>query len=77
MLFSSSLLFAIRVASSAYLRLTLEDEPSSSVGITYVTGEEWQNSSGNKWLSQSGSNTKLWMCLGVKVKSNAIRNKTA
>ena len=29
---------------------------------------------GMKWLSQSGNNTQLWMCLMVKVKSNAVKN---
>ena len=30
-----------------------------------------------KWLGQSGNDIQLWMCLVVKVKSNAIRNNTA
>ena len=30
-----------------------------------------------KWLSESGSNTQLWMCLVVKVKSDAINNHIA
>ena len=29
---------------------------------------------GMKRLSQSGNNAQLWMCLVVKVKSNAARN---
>ena len=29
---------------------------------------------GIKRLSQSGKNTQLWMCLVVKVKSNAVKN---
>jgi len=32
---------------------------------------------GMKRLSQSGDNTQLWMCLVVKVKSDAVKNNTA
>ena len=32
---------------------------------------------GMKRLSQSDKNTQLWMCLVVKVKSDAIKNNTA
>ena len=31
---------------------------------------------GMKRLSQSGNNAQLWMCLMVKVKSDAIKNTT-
>ena len=27
-----------------------------------------------KWLGQSGNDIQLWMCLVVKVKSNAVKN---
>ena len=30
-----------------------------------------------KWLGQSGNDTRLWMCLVVKVKSDAIKNNIA
>ena len=30
-----------------------------------------------KRLSQSGNNTQLWICLVVKVKSDAVMNNTA
>jgi len=30
-----------------------------------------------KRLSQSGNNAQLWMCLVVKIKSEAIKNNTA
>ena len=30
-----------------------------------------------KRLSQSGNDTQLWMCLVVKVKSNAVKNNVA
>ena len=32
---------------------------------------------GMKRLSQSGNNAQLWMCLVVKIKSEAIKNNTA
>jgi len=32
---------------------------------------------GMKRLSQSGNNTHLWVCLVVKVKSDAVINNTA
>ena len=32
---------------------------------------------GMKRLSQSDKNTQLWMCLVVKVKSDALKNNTA
>ena len=27
-----------------------------------------------KWLGQTGNDTQLWMCLVVKVKSDAVKN---
>ena len=30
-----------------------------------------------KWLGQNGNNTKLWMCLVLKVKSDALGNNAA
>ena len=30
-----------------------------------------------KRLSQSRNNSQLWMCLGVKVKSDAVKSNTA
>ena len=30
-----------------------------------------------KWLEQSRNNTRLWICLVVKVKSDAVKNNTA
>ena len=60
--------------------MKLEDGhcPCRSVGIQYSTGEEQRNSSrGMKRLSQSENNTQLWMCLVVKVKSDAVKNNTA
>ena len=30
-----------------------------------------------KWLGESGNNTQLWICLVLKVKSDAIKNNMA
>ena len=30
-----------------------------------------------KWLGRSGNDTQLWMCLVVKVKSDAVKNNSA
>ena len=30
-----------------------------------------------KWLGQSKNNTQLWICLVVKVKSDAVKNSIA
>ena len=30
-----------------------------------------------KWLGQSGNDAQLWVCLVMKLKSNAIKNNTA
>ena len=55
--------------------MTLKDEALRSVGVQCATVEEWENSSeGIKRLSQSRNNTQLWMCLVVKLKSDAVKN---
>ena len=57
--------------------MTLKDELPRSVGAQYATGEEWRNSSRRN--EEAGSKRKqrqLWMCLVVKVKSDAIKNNT-
>ena len=55
-----------------------EDESPRLVGVQYATGEELRNSSKRvKRLGQSRKDTQLWMRLVVKVKSDAINNKTA
>ena len=57
---------------------TLKDELSRLVGVQYATGEELRNSSKRvKRLGQSRNDTQLWMCLMVKVKSDAVNNKIA
>ena len=58
--------------------MKLKDGLSTLVGAQYATAEEWRNSSERmKRLGQSGNNAQLWMCLVVKVKSDAIKNNTA
>jgi len=50
--------------------MTLKDEPPKSEGVQYAAGEEWKTTL--MWLGQSRNNIQLWMCLVVKVKSDAI-----
>ena len=58
--------------------MTLKDEFPRSGGVQYATGEEHRNSYRKmKRLSQSRNNIQLWMCLVVKVKSNAVKNSIA
>ena len=52
--------------------------PSRLVGVQYATGEEQRNSSRRKEEAEPLRNdVQLWMCLVVKVKSDAIKNNTA
>ena len=54
---------------------TLKGEPPRSVGVQYDTGDSRETApEGMKRLSQSRNNTQLWMCLVVKVKSDAVKN---
>ena len=58
--------------------MILKDEPSRSEDVQYATGEEWRtntDSSGKKCLGQTGKDTQLWMCLVMKVKSDAVKNR--
>ena len=56
--------------------MTLKDELPRSVGTQYATGEEQINISERmKRLSQRRNNTQ-WLCLVVKVKSDARKNNT-
>ena len=55
---------------------TLKDEFHRSVGAQYAAGEEQRNCSRrNEKAKQRENNTQLWMCLVVKVKSDAINNR--
>ena len=52
-----------------------KDEHPRSIGVQDATGEERRNSSERKErLSQNGHDTQLWICLVVKVKSDALKN---
>ena len=58
--------------------MTLDNELPKSAGAQCATGEEWRNSpEGMKRLSQIKSSTNVWMCLVVKVKSDAVKNNIA
>ena len=44
----------------------------------YATGEDWRKSSRrNKEAESSRNNAQLWMCLVVKVKSDAVKSDIA
>ena len=52
----------------------MKDELLNLLGAQYATGEEWRNNSGRmKRLSQSENSTRVWMCLVMKVKSDAVK----
>ena len=58
--------------------MTLTDELLRLVDAQYATAEEWRNSSRRN--EEAGSKRKqrqLWMCLVVKVKSDAVKNNIA
>ena len=58
--------------------MTLKDELPRSAGTQYVTGEDGERApEGVKRLRQSGSDAQLWICLVVKVKSDALKNNIA
>ena len=59
-----------------------EEEPSRLEGVQYATGEEWRAIKGKKKKKErkvgpKQNNTQLWMCLVVKVKTDAVKNNTA
>ena len=57
------------------------DEPPTSEGVQYATGEKQKattnSSRKTEVLGQIRNDTQLWMCLVVKVKSNAVKNNIA
>ena len=61
--------------------MTPEDESYGSKDIRYATGEEQRtitkNSRKNEATEPSGNDTQWWMCLAVKVKSDAIKKNIA
>ena len=61
--------------------MILGDEPLRSEGVQYATGEEQgeitNSSRKHEVAGPSGNDTQLWMCLVVKVKSDAVNNNNA
>ena len=59
--------------------MTPKDEPPPRwVDVQYATGEEQRNSSRkNEEAGQKQKQRQLWMCLVVKVKSNAVKSNIA
>ena len=58
--------------------MTLKDELPKLVGAQYSTGKEQSNSSRtNEEAEPKRKHTQLWMCLVVKVKSDAVNNNNA
>ena len=58
--------------------MTLKDKLHRSIGAQYPTEMSREIApEGMKRLSQSRNNAQLWMCLVVKVKSDAVRNSVA
>ena len=61
--------------------MTLKDESPRSEGVQYATGEEWKitinSPRKNERLGQSVNDAQLWMCLVMKVKSNAAKSSIA
>ena len=58
--------------------MTLKDKLHRSIGAQYPTEMSREIApEGMKRLSQSRNNAQLWMCLVVKVKSDAVKNNIA
>ena len=61
--------------------MTQEDEPPKSEGVQYSTGENQReivnSSKKNEAKGQSIIDTRLWMCLMLKVKIDAVKNNIA
>ena len=58
--------------------MTLKDELLRLVGAQDAPGEEQRKAPrGTKRLSQSRNNARLWLCLVVKVKSDAVKYNIA
>ena len=58
----------------------LKDESPRSEGVQHAIGEEQRTTRAPermKWLGQSRKNAQLWVCLVMKVKSDAAKNSIA
>ena len=57
---------------------TLKDEPPRSAGVQYAAGEEQRNSCRKNEEAESKQKQNwFWMCLMVKVKSDALKDNIA
>ena len=58
--------------------MTLKDQHPRLVVVHYALKKRGEMApEGMKRLSQSGNNAQLWMCLVMKVKSDAVKNSIA
>ena len=58
--------------------MTVKDELPKAVGAQYATGEEWRNNSRKNEVAEPKQKyAQFWMCLAVKVKSDAVNSNTA
>ena len=56
----------------------LKEEFPRLVSAHYATGDQWRNNSRkNEGMDPNKNNTQLWVCLVVKVKSDAVKNNIA
>ena len=61
--------------------MTPKNESPRSEGVQYATGEEWKRTTNSpermKQWGQSGNDAQLWMCLVMKIKSDAAKKDIA
>ena len=61
--------------------MTPKNESPRSEGVQYATGEEWKRTTNSsermKRWGQSGNDAQLWMCLVMKIKSDAAKKGIA
>ena len=61
--------------------MTPEDEPPRSEGVQYDPGEERRvitaSSRRTKQRGQSGTDAQVWLCLVLRVKSDAVKSNIA
>ena len=55
--------------------MTLKDKSPRLVGVQYATGKKQEIASEEmKRLSHSRNDAQLWICLGVEIKPNPVKN---
>ena len=61
--------------------MTPKNESPRSKGVQYATGEEWKRTTNSpermKRWGQSGNDAQFWMCLVMKIKSDAAKKGIA